>query len=198
MASGDGMDGRSGRDVIRAGRRGEKFFSRPIDGGDRPPALPMGEPELPDEEEQQYLQKQHAADFKRQRAIERAVGHQAHRDGITPPGLIRCFKRYHARIPPENNMHDSALMLTGHWTAIAALTVFAVAYLLVIAEETLHLRKSKPMMVAAGLIWMLVAYAHLQAGEPERAAEVMRHNLLEFAELFLFLLAAMTYINTME
>src|SRR5579885_1097557 len=95
-------------------------------------------------------------------------------------------------------MHDSALMLTGHWTAIAALTVFAVAYLLVIAEETLHLRKSKPMMVAAGLIWMLVAYAHLQAGEPERAAEVMRHNLLEFAELFLFLLAAMTYINTME
>ena len=35
-------------------------------------------------------------------------------------------------------------------------------------------------------------------GDNHTAEELVRHNLLEFAELFLFLLAAMTFINTME
>ena len=34
--------------------------------------------------------------------------------------------------------------LTGSWYGIAALIVFIVAYLFVIGEEVLHLRKSKP------------------------------------------------------
>ena len=42
---------------------------------------------------------------------------------------------------------------TGHGAAIAALAVFILAYALVISEETIHLRKSKPVMVAAGIIW---------------------------------------------
>ncbi|MEE2761133.1 MAG: sodium:proton antiporter NhaD, partial [Pseudomonadota bacterium] len=70
--------------------------------------------------------------------------------------------------------------------------------LLVIGEETLHLRKSKPVMLAAGLIWALVAIAYAGAGDTATAEVAVRHNLLEFAELFLFLLAAMTYINTMD
>jgi hypothetical protein len=52
------------------------------------------------------------------------------------------------------------LDLTGHWAGRAALAIFAVAYAVVIAEETLDLRKSKPVMVAAGAIWILVALAH--------------------------------------
>ena len=47
--------------------------------------------------------------------------------------------------------------LTGHWAAITALIIFVLAYSLVILEETIHLRKSKPVIVAAGLIWVLVA-----------------------------------------
>jgi Na+/H+ antiporter NhaD/arsenite permease-like protein len=88
--------------------------------------------------------------------------------------------------------------LTGNWAGITSLVIFAIAYTLVIGEETIHLRKSKPMIVAAGIIWFFVAIAHAQTGDTEHLEEVFRHDLLEFAELFLFLLAAMTYINTME
>ena len=88
--------------------------------------------------------------------------------------------------------------LTGHWAGILSLVIFVAAYSLVIGEEMLHLRKSKPVIVAAGLIWVLVAIAFQQAGDVDRAHLEIRGDLLEFVELFLFLLAAMTYINTME
>jgi len=92
------------------------------------------------------------------------------------------------------------LDLTSHWVGFAAIAIFVFAYILVIAEEEIHMRKSKPVMVAAGLIWAMVAVVYAQHGpEYHHTAEVMiRHNLLEYAELFLFLLAAMTYINTMS
>ena len=79
-----------------------------------------------------------------------------------------------------------------------ALVVFVVAYSLVILEENIHLQKSKPVIVAAGIIWVLVAITYSAAGDTHSAEVALEHNLLEFAELFLFLLAAMTYINTME
>lgn len=81
---------------------------------------------------------------------------------------------------------------------IIAVAIFVFAYLLVILEEQLHLRKSKPVIVAAGVIWIVVALAYNHAGQPDAAHDAIRHNLLEFAELFLFLLAAMTYINAMS
>ena len=85
-----------------------------------------------------------------------------------------------------------------HWAAILSLVVFGVSYALVISEETIHLRKSKPVMVAAGVIWMLAAVVYTQAGATELLEEMATHGLLEFVELFLFLLAAMTYINTLD
>lgn len=84
-----------------------------------------------------------------------------------------------------------------HWIGYAALVVFLVAYLLVIVEESLHLRKSKPVMVAAGIIWILTAIAYAAQQQTHLVAEILRHNLLEYAELMLFLLSAMTFINTM-
>lgn len=84
-----------------------------------------------------------------------------------------------------------------HWTGYAALAVFVVAYLLVIVEESIHLRKSKPVMVAAGAIWILTALAYGTQNQAPRAAELLRHTVLEYAELMLFLLSAMTFINTM-
>jgi Na+/H+ antiporter NhaD/arsenite permease-like protein len=88
--------------------------------------------------------------------------------------------------------------MTTHWAGYLAIAIFISAYLLVILEENIHLRKSKPVIVAAGFIWILVAFAYSSAGDTHTAEELVRHNLLEFAELFLFLLAAMTFINTME
>ena len=87
---------------------------------------------------------------------------------------------------------------TGHWAGLTALVIFILAYSLVIGEEIIHLRKSKPAIVAAGFIWVLVAITYAQHGDTHTAEIAVRHGLLEFVELFLFLLAAMTYINTMD
>lgn len=81
---------------------------------------------------------------------------------------------------------------------IASLSIFVVAYVLVMAEERVHIRKSIPVMIAAGVIWMLVAAAYGRAGNAAAAEELVRHNILEFGELFLFLLSAVTFVNTME
>jgi hypothetical protein len=43
---------------------------------------------------------------------------------------------------------------TRHWAGFIALAIFFLAYSLVIAEEYLHLRKSKPVIVAAGVAVM--------------------------------------------
>jgi NhaD family Na+/H+ antiporter len=81
----------------------------------------------------------------------------------------------------------------------AALALFVFAYILVIFEEKTHLRKSKPVMMAAGLIWILIALTYRQLGIPaEEAHNALIHNITEYAELLLFLLAAMTYINSMD
>lgn len=88
--------------------------------------------------------------------------------------------------------------LTHSWYGIVSVVVFVIAYGMVINEEFLHLRKSKPVMVAAGIIWILVGTAFHLHGDTHAAANALRHDLQEFAELMLFLLAAMTYINTME
>jgi NhaD family Na+/H+ antiporter len=90
------------------------------------------------------------------------------------------------------------LDLTGTWVGFTSIIIFVVAYALVIGEEAIHLKKSKPVMVAAGLIWILVAMGFAAAGDTHSAEKAVKHNLLEFAELFLFLLAAMTYINSMD
>jgi len=88
--------------------------------------------------------------------------------------------------------------LTRSSMGIFALVLFVGAYALVIFEEQLHLRKSKPVIVAAGIIWVLVALAYQTLGKPDHAHGAILGNLTEYAELFLFLLAAMTYINALE
>lgn len=90
------------------------------------------------------------------------------------------------------------LDLTNHWVGYTALAIFILAYAAVIVEEHIHLLKSKPVMVAAGLIWILIAVIYVLQGDETTVEVTFRHSLLEFVELFLFLLVAMTYVNTME
>ncbi len=78
-----------------------------------------------------------------------------------------------------------------------ALIIFICAYALVIMEEKIHLRKSKPVMVAAGVIWILVALTYGALGDHHSPEIAIRQNLVEYGELFLFLLSAMTYINAL-
>ena len=90
-------------------------------------------------------------------------------------------------------IHD----LTGTMLGAISLILFVGAYALVIMEEQIHLRKSKPVLLAAGIIWVFVALAYRHI-DPMHAEHAIKHNLLEYAELLLFLLSAMTYINAME
>jgi NhaD family Na+/H+ antiporter len=88
--------------------------------------------------------------------------------------------------------------LTTHWVGIAAIVLFVTAYSLVITEEFTNLRKSKPVMLAAGIIWGLIAYQYAGSDAPHAAPDAVHDYLTEFAQLFLFLLAAMTYVNAMS
>ncbi len=89
--------------------------------------------------------------------------------------------------------------LTTSYVGILSLIIFIISYVVVMAEEFSHLRKSKPVIISAALIWGVIAF-HF-AGEKEYAHQIehaLEHNILEFSELFLFLLVAMTYINSLE
>ncbi len=90
------------------------------------------------------------------------------------------------------------LNLTSHWGGYISLIVFVLAYAFVMAEETTHMRKSKPVMLAAGIIWGIIGLIYAMNGIDHVAETAVRHNILEYAELFLFLLVAMTFINSME
>lgn len=91
-----------------------------------------------------------------------------------------------------------SLDLTHSFLGYFALFIFFIAYMVVMAEEYLHMRKSKPVLVAAGIIWGSIGWVYAQHGLSDLAEQTFRHNLLEYAELLLFLLVAMTYINAME
>ncbi len=90
------------------------------------------------------------------------------------------------------------LDLTTSWVGIASVLLFFAAYLVVMAEEFTHLRKSKPVMLAASIIWGLIAWYYQSHDIPHLVENALRHNLEEYAELMLFLLVAMTFVNAME
>jgi Na+/H+ antiporter NhaD/arsenite permease-like protein len=90
------------------------------------------------------------------------------------------------------------LDLTRSWFGYLSLVIFVTAYLFVIFEEATQLRKSKPVLLAAGLIWALIGMAYTAAGQQELANLAAQHTIFEYGELFLFLLVAITYVNTLE
>ena len=92
----------------------------------------------------------------------------------------------------------SHLDMTSSTLGVVALIVFIIGYALVIAEEYIHLRKSKPVLLAAGLIWILVAILAKSKEHGKALVEhALNHNLLEYSALLLFLLTAMIYVNAM-
>ena len=94
--------------------------------------------------------------------------------------------------------NNTTLDLTGHWAGYIALTLFVIAYGFVMVEEFTHFRKSKPVILVAGLIWGVIGWVYASNGITHAAEAALRHNFLEYAELFLFLLVAMTYIEAMR
>jgi Na+/H+ antiporter NhaD/arsenite permease-like protein len=90
------------------------------------------------------------------------------------------------------------LGLTSAPIGLFAVVIFVVAYLVVMTEEFTHIRKSKPVLIGGAAIWVLLAVAAGEVGAERHALQdAFRHTFLEFAELFFFLLVAITYINAM-
>ena len=88
--------------------------------------------------------------------------------------------------------------LLNHPVGIISIILFIIAYAFVMTEEVTHLRKSKPVLFAAGLIWAMIAWVGVQTGDSYAVKKEIMHAFDEFNQLMLFLLVAMTYINSMS
>ena len=84
-----------------------------------------------------------------------------------------------------------------HPVGYISLFIFVLAYALVVTEEVTHLRKSKPVLFAAGTIWAMIAWMGSKYDDSHHVEEAIMHAFSEFSQLMLFLLVAMTFINSM-
>lgn len=83
--------------------------------------------------------------------------------------------------------------------ALLCIAIFIGAYVFVLLEEKINLSKSKPVMVGAALIWLVIGLIAPHYGySHDDIHSAIYHGLDEYAALLLFLLAAMTYITSME
>ncbi len=87
--------------------------------------------------------------------------------------------------------------LLNHPVGIISIILFIIAYAFVMTEEITHLRKSKPVLFVAGIIWAMIAWVGVQTGDSYAVKKELMHAFDEFNQLMLFLLVAMTYINSM-
>lgn len=85
--------------------------------------------------------------------------------------------------------------LTAHPVGWACVALFILAYTAVVLEERIHIAKSKPVMLGAGLIWALIAW---KTGGSDETRAAFEHMLLEYAGIFFFLVSAMTYVSAMD
>lgn len=83
--------------------------------------------------------------------------------------------------------------------SILCLIVFLLSYTLVMTEEQTLLRKSKPVMLGAGIIWAIIGLAAEDFGiDHDQLRKAIFHDLDEYGSLMLFLMAAMIYISALE
>lgn len=90
------------------------------------------------------------------------------------------------------------LNLTHHWVGYLAIVIFAIAYIFAMTEEITELKKSKPMVFAASVIWMLISAIYVSGGMGEQSGHAFRACLEGYVELFLFIMVSMAYLNSME
>jgi Na+/H+ antiporter NhaD/arsenite permease-like protein len=91
-----------------------------------------------------------------------------------------------------------ALDLSRHSIGYLAIAAFVTAYIFVVLEEITELKKSKPMMLAAAIIWAAIAVVYNQQGQPQLAEDAVRTLVLDYGELLLFLIVSITYVNALE
>ncbi len=97
-----------------------------------------------------------------------------------------------------NEVISTHLNATSSTLAIIAVVIFCFAYILVVTEDFTHLNKSKPVVLAAGIIWIIVALVGKSTDSADIVSANFDHIMIEYGLLLLFLIVAMAYINLME
>lgn len=88
--------------------------------------------------------------------------------------------------------------LTRHPVGYLSLMIFFIAYGFVVVEKAIQMNKSKPVMLAAGLLWALLGIVYAANGQSAALEAEAKQVILEYGELMLFLIVAITYVNTMQ
>ncbi|WP_428738108.1 sodium:proton antiporter NhaD [Sulfurimonas sp.] len=84
------------------------------------------------------------------------------------------------------------------WVGWLSLIAFIVAYYFIAAEEKYSVNKAKPALFAGTFMFMLVGiYYALNGLNPDPLHDELETLILEIAEIFFFLLVAMTFIETL-
>ena len=92
----------------------------------------------------------------------------------------------------------SDVNLATTWVGWLSLAVFVVAYYFIAAEEKYEVNKAKPALFAGTFMFMLIGvYYALNGMNPDPLHDELEVLILEIAEIFFFLLVAMTYIETL-
>ncbi len=95
-------------------------------------------------------------------------------------------------------MEHEAINLATTWVGWLSLAVFVVAYYFIATEEKYEVNKAKPALFAGTFMFMLIGiYFALNGMNPEALHDELENLILEIAEIFFFLLVAMTYIETL-
>jgi Na+/H+ antiporter NhaD/arsenite permease-like protein len=92
----------------------------------------------------------------------------------------------------------SDVNLATTWVGWLSLAVFVIAYYFIATEEKYEINKAKPSLFAGTFMFMLIGiYYAINGLDPMPLHEELEKLILEIAEIFFFLLVAMTYIETL-
>jgi Na+/H+ antiporter NhaD/arsenite permease-like protein len=95
-------------------------------------------------------------------------------------------------------MEHEAINLATTWVGWLSLAIFVVAYYFIATEEKYEVNKAKPALFAGTFMFMLIGiYFSINGMSPDPLHDELEHLILEIAEIFFFLLVAMTYIETL-
>jgi len=84
------------------------------------------------------------------------------------------------------------------WVGWLSLAVFIIAYYFIATEDKYEVNKAKPALFAGTFMFMLIGiYYAINGMNPDSLHDELELLILEIAEIFFFLLVAMTFIETL-
>jgi len=88
--------------------------------------------------------------------------------------------------------------LKQHFVGHFAIVITVTAYVIAMTEDLHQMSKAKPMVLGSALIWFSIfIYYSLTTGSAKAAGIAFQSNSTAYAELFLFIMVSMTYLNAM-